>query len=130
MWHTDPADQVVCPGWAGWPSDEARVPAYRANGMHALDFWRSPLWRKVLRVDSDHAEAEGLAAGTGLITGGLAEGSAASTLPCPRCGKVGEVVAIDLVAQLTHRRCWSCAHSWVTSEIVPSRATKAVITES
>lgn len=98
--------------------------------MRRLDFWRSPRWRKILRVDSDHAEAEGLAAGTGLITGGLTAGAAASMLPCPRCGELGEVVAIDLVAQMTHRRCQSCAHTWVISEAAPTRAVKAASTEA
>lgn len=85
------------------------------------------MWQKVLRVDSDHAAAEGLAAGTGLITGGLTEGSAVGTAPCPRCGKLGEAVAIDLVAKMTHRRCRSCAHSWVTNEAAPARTATATV---
>lgn len=79
------------------------------------------MWQKVLQVDSDHAEIEGLAAGTGLLTGDLTRSAAASNVPCPRCGKPGEVTAIDLVAQVTHRRCRSCAHAWSISEAEAAR---------
>ncbi|MEO6988816.1 MAG: hypothetical protein ABI239_09220 [Aquihabitans sp.] len=84
--------------------------------MQGLRFWRSPIWQKVLRVDSDHAEVEGLAAGTGLLTGDLTRSANAGNAPCPRCGDPGEVTAIDLVAQVTHRRCRSCVHTWSISE--------------
>lgn len=92
--------------------------------MKGQRFWRSPLWHKRLRVDSDHAEAEGLAAGTGLLTGALTRSVDAASVPCPRCGTPGEVVAIDLVAKVTHRRCQSCAHTWMTDEAEPAHSAK------
>ena len=82
--------------------------------MQALQFWRSPLWQKVLRVDSDHAEVEGLAAGTGLLTGDLTRSTVTGPAPCPRCRKSSEVVAVDLLTEITHLRCRSCAHAWAT----------------
>lgn len=82
--------------------------------MSTLFFWRSSGWRKAFKVDSDHAEIEGLAAGTGLLTGDLTRTASAGEAPCPRCGGAGEVVAVDLVASSTHRRCRSCAHSWAS----------------
>lgn len=85
--------------------------------MQALQFWRSPMWQKLLRVDSDHAEAEGLAAGTGLLTGDLTWSTVTSAEPCPRCRKPGEAVAVDLLTKMTHRRCPSCAHAWATDEV-------------
>ncbi|QXC63312.1 hypothetical protein KSP35_11285 [Aquihabitans sp. G128] len=36
-------------------------------------FWQSPTWRRALQVDGDLAEVEGLAAGTGLLTGSIAQ---------------------------------------------------------
>lgn len=94
------------------------------KSMPGLHFWRSPLWQKMLRVDSDHAEIEGLAAGTGLLTGDLTRSATAATAPCPRCGKPGEVVAIDLVDEMTYRRCQSCPHAWSVSEAEPVRSAK------
>lgn len=80
--------------------------------MSGLLFWRSPRWRKVLQVDSDLAEAEGLAAGTGLLTGSLAHEIDLPRVDCPRCHGESEVVSIDLLEGEVVRRCRSCAHPW------------------
>ena len=42
-------------------------------------FWRSNRWRDALRPDTDMAQAEGLAAGTGLLTGTVAKTAGART---------------------------------------------------
>jgi hypothetical protein len=81
--------------------------------MSGLRFWRSSRWRKVLQVDSDLAEAEGLAAGTGLLTGSLAGDVQIPEDTCPRCHSAGEVVSIDLLDDEVVRRCRSCALPWV-----------------
>ena len=83
-------------------------------------FWQSPGWRKALDVDSDLAEAEGLAAGTGLLTGGLLRNSKLAPVPCPQCGGPGDAMVIDLVARLVTRRCQDCGHRWASDEPVPS----------
>lgn len=64
------------------------------------------------------AEAEGLAAGTGLLTGDLARGRLVDAVPCPACAGPGEVIVIDLVTQVVSRRCSRCGHRWD----VPSEA--------
>ncbi len=79
-------------------------------------FWQNPHWRKVLSPDINLAEAEGLAAGTGLLTGDIARGAEMARLPCPECNGVGDVVVIDLVALVVSRRCQVCGHRWDTSE--------------
>lgn len=80
--------------------------------MSRLRFWRTDGWRRILKVDSDLAEAEGLAAGTGLLTGSLAEDADLPRATCPRCGGAGEVVSIDLLDGEVVRRCRSCAQAW------------------
>lgn len=80
--------------------------------MPDLRFWRSSRWRKVLQVDSDLAEAEGLAAGTGLLTGSLVDEADLPGGSCPRCDGEGEVVSIDLLDGEIVRRCRSCAFPW------------------
>lgn len=82
-------------------------------------FWRSNRWRDALRPDSDLAEAEGLAAGTGLLTGTVARTAGvrklpAASQPCPSCGGSGEVVVVDLVAHTTTLRCTGCTRRWTT----------------
>ncbi len=80
--------------------------------MSRLRFWHSDGWRRILKVDSDLAEAEGLAAGTGLLTGSLVEDAALPRAECPRCSGTGEVVSIDLLDGEVVRRCRSCAQAW------------------
>ncbi|MCB0976524.1 MAG: hypothetical protein KDB02_03610 [Acidimicrobiales bacterium] len=80
--------------------------------MSGIRFWRSAKWRKVLQIDSDLAEAEGLAAGTGLLTGSLVERADLPDETCPRCDGPGVVVSIDLLDGEVVRRCRSCAHAW------------------
>lgn len=80
-------------------------------------FWRSNRWREVLRPDSDLAQAEGLAAGTGLLTGTVARSAAAtraaSTDPiCPSCAGHSEIVVVDLIEHATTLRCQSCGRRW------------------
>jgi hypothetical protein len=85
-------------------------------------FWRSPRWRDALRPDSDLAEAEGLAAGTGLLTGtvartaGVRKVAAAVEGTCPTCGGPSEIVVVDLIVQTTTLRCQACARRWTSKD--------------
>lgn len=85
-----------------------------------LRFWQSAAWRKAFQPDSGIAEAEGLAAGTGLLTGDVVRSSDVPPARCPVCDHAAEVVVIDLVAHQTKRSCPSCGHRWVTDEPVGS----------
>lgn len=76
--------------------------------------------RRALQVDGHMAEAEGLAAGTGLLTGDLTRGRAVDAAPCPECSGRGDVAVIDLVAQVVSRRCQRCGHRWDTASEVPA----------
>ncbi len=80
-------------------------------------------WRRALEVDSDLAELEGLAAGTGLLTGDLARAAGTAPERCPICGGGAEPVVIDLVAHLVDRRCLACTHRWARTESVRERPT-------
>jgi hypothetical protein len=80
-------------------------------------FWRSTRWRDALRPDSDLALAEGLAAGTGLLTGNLARTAGAAKVPRRRaarrdCVVPAEIVVVDLVDASTTFRCPSCGNRW------------------
>ena len=79
-------------------------------------FWRSSRFRDVLRPDSDLAEAEGLAAGTGLLTGTVARTVGAQRVAtdtgCPSCGGDSEIVVVDLIVGATTLRCQSCTRRW------------------
>ena len=79
-------------------------------------FWRSERFRDVLRPDSDLAEAEGLAAGTGLLTGSVARTAGpqkvALDASCPSCGGTSEIVVVDLIVGATTLRCQSCTRRW------------------
>ena len=80
-------------------------------------FWRSSRWRDALRPDADLAQAEGLAAGTGLLTGTVAKTAGPRKIlrpspPCPSCGGESEIVVVDLVAEATTLRCTDCRHRW------------------
>lgn len=71
-----------------------------------------------MRPDSDLAQAEGLAAGTGLLTGTVAKTAGAKVAVtvnrCPACGGKSEVVVVDLVAEATTLRCQSCGRRWTS----------------
>lgn len=90
-----------------------------------LRFWRSEWLRRALQPDGGLAEAEGLAAGTGLLTGSVVRGSSQTAVPCPSCGGASEVVVIDLVANETSRSCRRCGHRWTTDAQSPPRARRA-----
>jgi len=79
-------------------------------------FWQSTAWRKALLPDSGMAEAEGLAAGTGLLTGEVARTTQVAAAACPLCDAPAEVVVIDLVAKQTSRSCPACGHRWTSDE--------------
>lgn len=77
------------------------------------------LWR---RVWGHHAaQDEGLAAGTGLLTGTTARVAADDIArPCPECKGQATIAVIDLVAHEATWRCRDCNHEWVESGI-PAR---------
>ncbi|MCU1496108.1 MAG: hypothetical protein JWM47_61 [Acidimicrobiales bacterium] len=85
-------------------------------------FWQSATWRKALHVDSDLAEIEGLAAGTGLLTGDLARSARAEAVDCPTCGGIADAVVIDLVARAVTHRCRACGHRWTMDEPARSKS--------
>jgi hypothetical protein len=68
----------------------------------------------------DLAQVEGLAAGTGLLTGDVAERRARTsglpTAPCPHCGKEGDVSVLDLVDHRLVRTCAGCHHRWTADD--------------
>jgi hypothetical protein len=74
-------------------------------------------WRDAIRPDDDLAAAEGLAAGTGLLTGEVARTSTrpAAASSCPSCARPGDVVVVDLVLESTTMRCTSCGRRWTVS---------------
>ena len=80
-------------------------------------FWRSNRWREALRPDSDLAQAEGLAAGTGLLTGTVAKSATLGKIAignptCPSCDGRSEIVVVDLIVHATTLRCQSCGRRW------------------
>lgn len=79
-------------------------------------FWRSSRWRDALRPDSDLALAEGLAAGTGLLTGELARTVGTTktdtVVRCASCAVPAEVVVVDLIDESTTYRCPTCRRRW------------------
>ncbi len=82
-------------------------------------FWRSNRWRDALRPDSNLAQAEGLAAGTGLLTGTVARTVGVHKVatpcpPCPACHGASEIVVVDLIVQATTLRCQGCGRRWTT----------------
>ena len=79
-------------------------------------FWQNPQWRKALNPDLNLAEAEGRAAGTGLLTGEIARGAERAMLSCPECDGASDVLVIDLVGLVVTRRCHVCGHRWDTDE--------------
>ena len=81
------------------------------------------MWREVFATERDQAEVEGLAAGTGLLTGDLAEATKVADRDCPRCGNHDEieVETVDLLNTSVTRQCQSCGHTWTVLEIAPRR---------
>ena len=66
---------------------------------------------------------EGLAAGTGLLTGSTAEGRAPQAVPtCPHGDGTGHVVVIDLISQAITWRCGTCATEWQTVDVPVGRS--------
>lgn len=108
------SDLQVSQDWVGWPTTPHGTIRTLGTVMSGLRFWRSSRWRNVFQVDSDLAEAEGLAAGTGLLTGSLVDETDLPGGTCPRCDAEGEVISIDLLDGEVVRRCRTCAHSWAT----------------
>lgn len=85
-------------------------------------------WRDALRPDADLAQAEGLAAGLGLLTGEVVRTSRRLdpdlTPACPSCGGASEVAVVDLVGRSTTVRCRACGRRWTTdhaAEAAPGR---------
>ena len=79
---------------------------------------RPSLIRRALDPDRHLSEVEGLAAGTGLLTGDVVRTIAVANLACPRCSTPAEALVIDLVAGAVKRRCPKCLHEWTVEEDV------------
>jgi rubredoxin len=65
------------------------------------------------------AQDEGLAAGTGLLTGESARERAGAGATCPECGNGAEAVAIDLVRFRVAWHCDACGHEWTEAQVPP-----------
>jgi len=104
--------------WVGWPVPALQVVTYPDHEMsERARFWRSNRWREALRPDSDLAQAEGLAAGTGLLTGEVARSAPSAAVAvddteCPACHGQSEIVVVDLIVGRTTLRCRSCGRRW------------------
>ncbi len=75
-------------------------------------------WLRARRSES--ARDEGLAAGTGLMIGRVADDFVGGRTPveveCPACGhRTTFTDVIDLVEQRTHRHCEVCRHRWAVA---------------
>jgi hypothetical protein len=82
-------------------------------------------WLDAIRPDADLAAAEGLAAGTGLLTGALARTTthvSPSATSCPVCHADSEVLVVDLVARSTTLRCQACGRRWVSETVAADPA--------
>lgn len=59
------------------------------------------------------AREEGLAAGTGVLTGKVAERAVTDVQECPMCRRDAAVVdALDLVEKVAHHVCTACNYRW------------------
>lgn len=74
---------------------------------------RIAVWWAVLRPLA--AREEGLAAGTGLLTGRVVERSVPDVVACPTCAAAAVVEVVDLVDKLARFTCTRCAHRWNVS---------------
>lgn len=76
-------------------------------------------WIRARRNDT--AREEGLAAGTGLLTGKLADefrGQSTAETRCPACGHRATFTdVIDLVEQRSHHHCEVCRHRWAADTV-------------
>jgi predicted RNA-binding Zn-ribbon protein involved in translation (DUF1610 family) len=63
------------------------------------------------------ARDEGLAAGTGLLTGSVAEKVATEVVACPQCGKPAVVDVLDLVDREARYVCTACAYRWTVRDL-------------
>ena len=67
---------------------------------------------------SDNARDEGMAAGTGLLTGRVADAYAADASSCPRCRSSAVVIhVVDLVERRTDLCCQRCLHYWAVDGV-------------
>lgn len=69
---------------------------------------------------ADAAREEGLAAGTGLLTGRVADGvaGAGTYVACPACHhRTATTNLIDLVERRTGYVCEACRHRWVIEDM-------------
>jgi hypothetical protein len=63
------------------------------------------------------ARDEGLAAGTGLLTGSVAERVVTEVAACSQCRKPAVVDVLDLVDKQARYVCTACAHRWTVSDL-------------
>ena len=74
---------------------------------------------------NDHARTEGMAAGTGLLTGSVTDAYTADTSSCPQCRARAVVIhVVDLVERKTDLCCQRCRHYWSVQGVpaeVPGR---------
>jgi hypothetical protein len=63
------------------------------------------------------ARDEGLAAGTGLLTGSVAEQVVTEVAACPQCQRPAVVDVLDLVDKRAVYVCTACAHRWTVRDL-------------
>ena len=63
------------------------------------------------------ARDEGLAVGTGLLTGRVAEQVVTEVAACPQCRKPAVVDVLDLVEKRAGYVCTACAHRWTVRDL-------------
>jgi hypothetical protein len=63
------------------------------------------------------ARDEGMAAGTGLLTGSVAEKALHDVASCPYCSRPAVVDVLDLVDRQARYVCTACAHRWMVRHL-------------
>jgi hypothetical protein len=63
------------------------------------------------------ARDEGMAAGTGLLTGSVAEQAVHEVTDCPQCSRPAVVDVLDLVDKQARYVCTACAHRWTVRDL-------------
>ena len=63
------------------------------------------------------ARDEGLAAGTGLLTGSVAGQVVTEVATCPQCQKPAVVDVLDLIDKWAGYVCTACAHRWTVHDL-------------